>query len=78
MFLTRRSANCTPSTPESELSVHTTCEVLGRDLQGMDPGERVRFRGAAIGFVFQVFTSTEKAESAALFTLAPIPKSDAP
>jgi hypothetical protein len=44
----------------------------------MDPGERVRFRGAAIGFVFQVFTSTEKAESAALFTLAPIPKSDAP
>jgi ABC-type lipoprotein export system ATPase subunit len=58
MFLTRRSANCTPSTPESELSVHTTCEVLGRDLQGMDPGERVRFRGAAIGFVFQVFTST--------------------
>jgi hypothetical protein len=44
----------------------------------MDPGERVRFRGPAIGFVFQVFTSTEKAESAALFTLAPIPKSDAP
>lgn len=32
-----------------------TCKVLGRDLQTMDPAERVRFRGATIGFVFQVF-----------------------
>ena len=67
-----------PGRQNLKLSVHTTCEVLGRDLQGMDPGERVRFRGAAIGFVSQVFTSTEKAEPAALFTLAPITKSDAP
>jgi putative ABC transport system ATP-binding protein len=32
-----------------------TCEVLGRDLQHMEPTERARFRGASIGFVFQVF-----------------------
>ncbi len=31
------------------------CEVLGRDLRHMRERERVRFRGRAIGFVFQVF-----------------------
>ncbi len=31
------------------------CEVLGRDLQEMDQGDRAHFRGASIGFVFQVF-----------------------
>jgi putative ABC transport system ATP-binding protein len=31
------------------------CEVLGRDLQHMGETERARFRGASIGFVFQVF-----------------------
>jgi putative ABC transport system ATP-binding protein len=31
------------------------CEVLGRDLRGMGPIERARFRGASVGFVFQVF-----------------------
>jgi putative ABC transport system ATP-binding protein len=31
------------------------CEVLGRDVLHMPPDERVRFRGAAIGFVFQAF-----------------------
>ena len=32
-----------------------TCEVLGRDLQGLGPIERARFRSASVGFVFQVF-----------------------
>ena len=32
-----------------------TCEVLGQDLQVMGPIERARFRGASVGFVFQVF-----------------------
>lgn len=32
-----------------------TCEVLGHELQSMNPTERARFRGASIGFVFQVF-----------------------
>ncbi len=31
------------------------CEVIGHDLQRMDHGERARFRGSSIGFVFQVF-----------------------
>ncbi|SIO40564.1 putative ABC transport system ATP-binding protein [Bradyrhizobium erythrophlei] len=31
------------------------CEVVGRDLQRMDPRERAHFRGSSIGFVFQVF-----------------------
>jgi putative ABC transport system ATP-binding protein len=31
------------------------CEVLGRDLAGLDAQRKVRFRGEAIGFVFQVF-----------------------
>jgi putative ABC transport system ATP-binding protein len=31
------------------------CDVLGQDLKGMDPKERTRFRGASIGFVFQLF-----------------------
>ncbi len=31
------------------------CEVLGRDLKEMGPGERARFRGLTIGFVFQLF-----------------------
>jgi putative ABC transport system ATP-binding protein len=31
------------------------CEVLGRDLQRMGGDERIRFRGASIGFVFQMF-----------------------
>ena len=31
------------------------CEVLGRDLKRMDQGERTRFRGTSIGFVFQLF-----------------------
>lgn len=31
------------------------CEVLGRDLQRMGQSERARFRGASIGFVFQLF-----------------------
>lgn len=31
------------------------CEVLGHDLTSLGPDERVRFRGASIGFVFQVF-----------------------
>jgi len=32
-----------------------TCEVLGQDLQRLGPIERARFRGASLGFVFQVF-----------------------
>jgi len=32
-----------------------SCEVLGRDLQRMGADERTRFRGASIGFVFQMF-----------------------
>ena len=32
-----------------------TCEVLGRDLQHMGQSERAHFRGASIGFVFQLF-----------------------
>lgn len=32
-----------------------TCEVLGRDLKHLKPIERARFRGTAVGFVFQVF-----------------------
>ncbi len=32
-----------------------TCEVLGYKLQSMNQAERTRFRGASIGFVFQVF-----------------------
>jgi putative ABC transport system ATP-binding protein len=31
------------------------CEVLGHDLEEMDQRERANFRGASIGFVFQVF-----------------------
>lgn len=31
------------------------CDVLGVDLASLGPDERVRFRGASIGFVFQVF-----------------------
>lgn len=31
------------------------CEVLGHDPQLMDQGERARFRGTRIGFVFQAF-----------------------
>jgi putative ABC transport system ATP-binding protein len=31
------------------------CSVLGRDLLNMEADERVRFRGVAIGFVFQAF-----------------------
>jgi putative ABC transport system ATP-binding protein len=31
------------------------CDVLGRDLKGMVQKERTRFRGASIGFVFQLF-----------------------
>jgi putative ABC transport system ATP-binding protein len=31
------------------------CDVLGRDVKGMVPKERTRFRGASIGFVFQLF-----------------------
>jgi putative ABC transport system ATP-binding protein len=31
------------------------CEVLGRDVKGMVPNEKTRFRGASIGFVFQLF-----------------------
>lgn len=31
------------------------CEVLGHDLLHMEPDARVRFRGEAIGFVFQAF-----------------------
>jgi putative ABC transport system ATP-binding protein len=31
------------------------CEVLGRDLKSMNPIERTRFRGQAIGYVFQLF-----------------------
>jgi putative ABC transport system ATP-binding protein len=31
------------------------CEVLGRDLRRMGERKRVRFRGASIGFVFQLF-----------------------
>ena len=31
------------------------CEVLGRDFKQMAPKERARFRGASIGFVFQLF-----------------------
>lgn len=32
-----------------------TCEVLGQDLRHMGPIERAHFRGASVGFVFQVF-----------------------
>jgi len=32
-----------------------SCHVFGRDLQAMSDGERVRFRGDNIGFVFQAF-----------------------
>ena len=31
------------------------CDVLGRDVKGMVQKERTRFRGASIGFVFQLF-----------------------
>jgi len=31
------------------------CDVLGRDLKGMVQEEKTRFRGASIGFVFQLF-----------------------
>jgi putative ABC transport system ATP-binding protein len=31
------------------------CEVLGQDLMGMNQSARTRFRGVAIGFVFQLF-----------------------
>ena len=31
------------------------CEVLGHDLKHMNKAERTRFRGSAIGFVFQLF-----------------------
>ena len=31
------------------------CEVLGRDLQQMNQGDRAQFRGLSIGFVFQLF-----------------------
>jgi putative ABC transport system ATP-binding protein len=31
------------------------CDVLGRDLKGMVQKEKTRFRGASIGFVFQLF-----------------------
>lgn len=31
------------------------CEVLGQNLARMDKGERARFRGVSIGFVFQLF-----------------------
>lgn len=31
------------------------CEVLGRDVSGLGLQEKIRFRGALIGFVFQVF-----------------------
>lgn len=31
------------------------CEVLGQDLQRLNPSEIARFRGASIGFVFQFF-----------------------
>jgi len=31
------------------------CHVLGHDLKNMDPQERTRFRGACIGYVFQMF-----------------------
>jgi putative ABC transport system ATP-binding protein len=31
------------------------CEVLGQDIRHMDQQERTRFRGASIGFVFQMF-----------------------
>jgi putative ABC transport system ATP-binding protein len=31
------------------------CEVLGHDLKHMDQGERARFRGLRVGFVFQLF-----------------------
>jgi putative ABC transport system ATP-binding protein len=31
------------------------CQVLGRDLKRLGPKERARFRGASIGFVFQLF-----------------------
>jgi putative ABC transport system ATP-binding protein len=32
-----------------------TCEVLGRDLHALNPIERAHFRGASVGFVFQLF-----------------------
>jgi putative ABC transport system ATP-binding protein len=32
-----------------------TCEVLGHDLKTMGRGEKTRFRGRSIGFVFQMF-----------------------
>ncbi len=32
-----------------------TCEIMGRDIQAMTEGERARFRGHSIGFVFQAF-----------------------
>src|SRR5467141_1964056 len=31
------------------------CDVLGQDLKGMVQKEKTRFRGASIGFVFQLF-----------------------
>jgi putative ABC transport system ATP-binding protein len=31
------------------------CEVFGQDIRHMDQRERTRFRGASIGFVFQMF-----------------------
>jgi putative ABC transport system ATP-binding protein len=32
-----------------------SCDVLGQDLKGMNQKERTHFRGASIGFVFQLF-----------------------
>lgn len=31
------------------------CEVFGNDLRNMDDRQRLRFRGASVGFVFQLF-----------------------
>src|SRR6266436_1700245 len=31
------------------------CDVLGKDLKGMEQREKTRFRGSSIGFVFQLF-----------------------
>ncbi len=32
-----------------------SCELFGRDPRGMSESERIRFRGEAVGFVFQAF-----------------------
>ena len=53
------------------------CEVLGRDLNGMDQTERTRFRGSSIGYVFQMFnllpalTATENVSVPLLLNGAP-------